>query len=101
MGGKRITEVRRVSVPSAEDECIVCRGTHLEHWLNGVKVVDGDTTSPEWKAALQRKQERYPGVVDSPRGVLVLHNLSPTAWFRNLKIRTLEAAPTPVSGKLP
>lgn len=82
------TDVTR-PVGEFNDARIVCRGTHIEHWLNGVKVVDGDTTSPAWMQAIQVKQTRYPGVGDSPSGVIVLHNLTPTAWFRNLRIRPI------------
>lgn len=69
---------------------IVCRGTQVEHWLNGGKVVEGDMTSLAWAPALERKRTRYPGTVDSPSGVLILHNLAPTAAYRNLKIRRLQ-----------
>jgi hypothetical protein len=51
---------------------IVVRGAHVEHWLNGVKVVDFEAAPDEVKA--------------SP---ISLQNHSSETWFRNLKIRRL------------
>jgi hypothetical protein len=72
---------------------IVARGLHIEHWLDGRKVVDIELDSPEVQAAfagsgrnrsspLLAKQERR----DSPIG-LQFHDH--VVEFRNLKIRRL------------
>jgi hypothetical protein len=51
---------------------IVVRGAHIEHWLNGMKVVDFDAGA--------RKVARSP---------ISLQNHSSETWFRNIKIRML------------
>jgi TPR repeat protein len=82
---------RDVTRPVGEfnDGRIVCRGSHLEHWLNGVKVVDCDTTSGTWATASQRIVEGYPDFGTSVHGVFILENFIPTVWFRNIKLRPL------------
>lgn len=74
---------------------IVVRGSHTEHWLNGVKVVDSDLKSP---AALEGVTKRW---ADAPHVYelmtkqpkrdcpISLQNHGDDAWFRNIKIRKL------------
>lgn len=70
------------------DSRIICRGSHIEHWLNGVKILDCDTSSDTWATATQAMAKRYSGFGTSTRGRIFLQNLYPTASFRNIKIRT-------------
>jgi pimeloyl-ACP methyl ester carboxylesterase len=80
---------------------LVARGNHVEHWLNGVKVVDALVDS---KARLEGMSKRWGA--DSPVYELLakqpqkdcpisLQNHGAEAWFRNIKIRLL---PAPVEG---
>jgi hypothetical protein len=62
---------------------ILVRGTHVEHWLNGVKVVEFRTDAPEIGKLLH---------VEGPlieEGPISLQNHSSETWFRNIKIREL------------
>jgi hypothetical protein len=73
---------------------IVVRGTHGEHWLNGVRILDYDRASPEFKAAVAAsKFHVYPGFGQASSGFLLLQDHGAPASFRNLKIR--ELPPTP------
>jgi hypothetical protein len=70
---------------------IVARGNHIEHWLNGVKVVDTDTGSDGYKQA--HAQSKFPGMKDfgtTTRGVIALQDHGDDVWFRNLKVRELK-----------
>lgn len=74
---------------------IVLRGNHVEHWMNGVKVVDSSLDSP---AALEGIEKRWAGAPhvlelltrqpkkDCP---ISLQNHGDEAWFRNIRIRKL------------
>ena len=72
---------------------LVARGEHVEHWLNGVKVVDASLDTPE----VARETGVRWGVgspvnellVKHPRKIcqISLQNHETDAWFRNLKIR--------------
>jgi hypothetical protein len=70
---------------------IVCKGTVIEHWLNGVKVVDFDYTKPENAAAVERLLKRG-GDVKARGAFLHLQDHGDPVWFRNIRLKTLEAA---------
>ena len=53
----------------------------MEHWLNGAKVVEFETTAPEVLKVLGNEVPKA-----SP---ISLQNHSSEAWFRNIRIRPL------------
>ncbi len=75
---------------------IVVRGNHVEHWLNGVKVVDASLDSPEAMEGIKTRWADAPHVYDlltnQPRKdcPISLQNHGDAAWFRSLKIRELK-----------
>lgn len=69
---------------------IVVRGKHAEHWLNGVKVLEYDRDSPEFKAILAgSKYHVFPQYGQEASGYLLLQDHGFPVWFRNIKIREL------------
>lgn len=74
---------------------ILVKGSHVEHWLNGVKVLDADLQSPEIEARSAARWGKdsavYKLLVEQPkkRGRISLQNHNDEAWFRDLKIRPL------------
>jgi hypothetical protein len=88
---------RNVTKPAGtfNESRIVVKGDHVEHWLNGVKVVDTSLRSPEVaKGAAQRWGEGsavYKLLVNQPRSrcQISLQNHNDEAWFRNIRIREL------------
>ncbi len=69
---------------------ILFRHGHGEHWLNGVKVVEFDLDSEDFKARLAKsKYEPTPGFADKRKGHIVLQDHGDDVWFRNIRIRTL------------
>ncbi|SDE72601.1 3-keto-disaccharide hydrolase [Terriglobus roseus] len=71
---------------------IVVRGKHAEHWLNGVKVLEYDRDSPEFKAILAgSKYHVFPQYGQEASGYLLLQDHGFPVWFRNIKIRELPA----------
>ena len=69
---------------------IVARGTILEHWLNGEKVISVDMNSEIWKervaASKFKKLEGY-GV---GAGKIMLQDHGDEVWFRNITIKELK-----------
>ena len=67
---------------------IIFRGSHGEHWLNGIKVLEFDLGSPEMESCLAAsKYKIYPDFAQKRQGHIVLQDHTDNAWFRNLKIR--------------
>lgn len=69
---------------------IVYNKGHVEHWLNGMKVVEYQVNSPEWKHKREQgKWKDYPGYAISQTGHIGLQNHGSGVKFRNLKVRKL------------
>ncbi len=70
---------------------LVLRGNHLEHWLNGVKVVDADLMEASKSAATRwgLATPVYNLLARQPVQVcpISLQNHGDEAWFRSIKIR--------------
>jgi len=63
---------------------LVVRGTHVEHWINGVRVVEFVTgDAAVWKVIVDAAGKGAP-VAES---FLSLQNHGTPVWFRNLKVR--------------
>jgi hypothetical protein len=69
---------------------IVKRGAHVEHWLNGEKVVEYELWSDEWKALVAKsKFNAMPAYAKAKKGHLALQDHGDEVAFRNLKIKVL------------
>lgn len=78
---------------------IICKGSVIQHWLNGEKVVDFDYTDPRWKDAI--KLVSYRGTDLTKRGGnLWLQDHGAAVWFKNLRWRAIPADETLVSENL-
>jgi hypothetical protein len=78
----------RPTISSFNRSRLVVNGSHVEHWLNGVKVVEYETTGPKALALLENV--RKGGKPAFPQGgPISLQNHASEAWFRNIRIRRL------------
>jgi hypothetical protein len=69
---------------------IIVKGNHVEHWLNGVKVLEYECGSEEVKAAVAAsKFKKAASFGDKVRGRLLLQDHNSEVWFRNVRIREL------------
>ena len=69
---------------------IVVVGNHLEHWLNGRRVVDCEMHGERWNELVAgSKFKTMPGFGDEPTGHIALQDHGDDVWFRAIKIRDL------------
>ena len=69
---------------------ILVKGNRVEHWLNGVKVLEYECGSEQVKAAVAKsKFKNVAGFGDSVRGHILLQDHNCHVWFRDVKIRAL------------
>ena len=68
---------------------ILARGTKVEHWLNGSKVVEFDVASRDFarRAETAKKSREF---ARARKGRIVLQDHNSAVWFRNLRIRHLD-----------
>ncbi|MEO7520213.1 MAG: DUF1080 domain-containing protein [Gemmatimonas sp.] len=67
---------------------IVVRGNHVEHWLNGAKVVDYDFSSADWKARMMAsKFKDRPLYATAREGRIGLQEHGSFVAFRNIRIK--------------
>lgn len=70
---------------------VVARGNHVEHWLNGVKVVEYELHSAEWKALIEASKFReMPDFGRNVKGHIALQDHGDDVWYRNIKVKKLE-----------
>jgi hypothetical protein len=84
--------VRDVTRPVGEWNAVrlVVRGAHVEHWLNGVKLLEYELWSPDWEARVKAsKFATMPGYGRAKRGHLVLQDHNDPVWYRNIRVRPL------------
>lgn len=69
---------------------LVVKGQHVEHWLNGVKVVAYELGSPDWEAKVKAsKFATHPHYGRNREGYIGLQEHDFWVAYRNIKIRTL------------
>jgi hypothetical protein len=75
---------------------IVVRGAHVEHWLNGHRVVEYELGSEDWEARVRAsKFVEWPEYGRHPTGHIGLQDHGDTIWFRDIRIRVPSGAPPP------
>jgi hypothetical protein len=68
---------------------IVVKDAHVEHWLNGKKIVEFERWTPEWNALRDSgKWKSAPDYGKAKTGRIALQDHGSIFWFRNVKIRT-------------
>ena len=70
---------------------ILVQGAHVEHWLNGVRVVDYELWSDDWKT--RKESSKWKDVLTygiARTGHIGLQDHGGLTMFRNIKIKVLK-----------
>lgn len=66
------------------------KNNHVEHWLNGAKIVEYEWGSPEVKALIAKsKFAPMPKFMAESTGHIVFQHHGDQVWFRNIRVRKL------------
>lgn len=85
--------IRDVTRPLGEynEARIVVRGNHVEHWMNGVKLLSFELNSDDFKARHAKSVFRqWTNYGTQTQGSIVLQDEGRQVSFRNIKIRRLD-----------
>ncbi len=79
---------------------ILVKDDRVRHWLNGVKIIDCPLAGSVWDGLVAKsKFNQYEGFGASKRGHIALQDHGTTVWFKNIRIRDLDA-PMPAEVRL-
>ena len=69
---------------------VVVKGKHVEHWLNGCKVVEYERDTQEWRALVAySKFSVWPNFGEANNGHILLQDHGNFVSFKNIKIKEL------------
>jgi hypothetical protein len=83
----------KVLVPTGEwNQCrLLVQSNHVEHWLNGRRLISYEINSPAWTNALAAYTNygNIPGFGQARSGYIAFQGHGEDSWFRNIKVRRL------------
>ncbi len=72
---------------------VICKGSVIQHWLNGEKVIHIDYKDPKWASNVEMLRQRG-GNLEARGANLSLQDHGDPVWYRNLRLRELQETDT-------
>jgi len=70
---------------------IVSIGSRIEHWLNGEKIVEADTSSRDWRDRVSKSKFcEDEGVGQNTHGRIQIQDHGANVWFRNMTLQKID-----------
>lgn len=70
---------------------VIVKGNHVEHWLNGVKLLEYERNNQMWQALVNYSKYRdWPNFGNVAEGNILLQDHGDEVWFKNVKIKELK-----------
>ena len=69
---------------------VIVQGNHVEHWLNGVKLIEYNRNCQMWNALVAySKYRNWPNFGNATSGNILFQDHGDEVWFKNIKIKEL------------
>ena len=69
---------------------VIVKGSHVEHWLNGKRVLQYELDSPELRAAIAKSKFKDIARFGKPqKGHILIQDHGNAVWYRNVRIKPL------------